>query len=63
MRLLLWLGLNSYTAPDGFKEFRGKLEELSKEKEEAINTQNFEKAAKIRDEEKKIKERIRKRKE
>ena len=35
-----------------------KLEELSQEKEEAVNTQNYEKAAKIRDLEKKIKEEL-----
>src|SRR5699024_6755758 len=50
--------LNSYTAPDGLKGLEERLEELAQEKEEAVNTQNFEKAAKIRDEEKKIKDEL-----
>ena len=48
--------IKSYVAPDGLKDLEEKLEELSQEKEEAVNTQNYEKAAKIRDMEKKIKE-------
>ena len=47
--------IQSYVAPDGLKDLEEKLEELSQEKEEAINTQNYEKAAKIRDMEKQIK--------
>ena len=54
--------INSYVAPDGLKDLEERLEELSQEKEEAINTQNFEKAAKIRDEEKKIKKELEKEK-
>lgn len=50
--------INSYVAPDELKSLEEKLEELSKEKEEAINTQNFEKAASIRDKERKIKEEL-----
>lgn len=50
--------LKSYTAPDGLKGLEERLEELAQEKEEAVNTQNFEKAAKIRDEEKKIKDKL-----
>ena len=50
--------IKSFVAPDGLKDLEEKLEELNQEKEEAINTQNYEKAAKIRDEEKKIKERL-----
>ncbi len=50
--------LKSFTAPDGLKGLEGKLEELSQEKEEAINTQNYEKAARIRDKEKKIKDEL-----
>ena len=42
--------------PDNIKELEDKLSKLSMEKEEAIATQDFEKAAKIRDEEKQIKE-------
>ena len=52
--------IKSYVAPDGLKDLEEKLEELSQEKEEAINTQNYEKAAKIRDMEKNIKEKLKK---
>lgn len=54
--------INSYVAPDGLKDLEEKLEELSQEKEEAINTQNFEKAAEIRDQERKIREELEKEK-
>ncbi|MDR7871437.1 MAG: ATP-dependent Clp protease ATP-binding subunit [Tissierellaceae bacterium] len=48
--------VKSYVAPDELKSLEEKLEELQKEKEEAINTQNYEKAAKIRDLERQTKE-------
>lgn len=48
--------IRSYIAPDDLKDLEEKLESLLQEKEEAINTQNYEKAANIRDEEKKTKE-------
>ena len=48
--------VKSYVAPDELKSLEDRLEELQKEKEEAINTQNYEKAAKIRDLEKQTKE-------
>ncbi|NLY44613.1 MAG: ATP-dependent Clp protease ATP-binding subunit [Tissierella sp.] len=48
--------VKSYVAPDELKSLEERLEELQKEKEEAINTQNYEKAAKIRDLEKQTKE-------
>ncbi len=44
------------TQPKGMLELETEIERLSKEKQEAINTQNFEKAAVLRDEEKKAKE-------
>jgi ATP-dependent Clp protease ATP-binding subunit ClpC len=50
--------INSYVAPDGLKDLEEKLEELLQEKEEAINTQNFEKAAQIRDKEKQIRKQL-----
>lgn len=50
--------LQAFTPPSDLKELEEKLEDLSKEKEEAVMNQNFEKAAKIRDEEQKIKEQI-----
>ncbi|SHH44359.1 ATP-dependent Clp protease ATP-binding subunit [Tepidibacter thalassicus] len=55
--------LKNYTPPKDIKELELKLETLSKEKEEAIRNQDFEKAAKIRDEEKDIKEKLEKTKE
>lgn len=54
--------LKSITAPDELKSIEEKLEELSQEKSEAINTQNYEKAAKIRDMEKKLKEELKNKK-
>ncbi|MGO1468574.1 MAG: ATP-dependent Clp protease ATP-binding subunit [Tissierella sp.] len=50
--------VRNYVAPDELKELETRLEELQQEKEEAINTQNYEKAASIRDEEKNIKEEL-----
>jgi ATP-dependent Clp protease ATP-binding subunit ClpC len=55
--------LQSITAPTDLKELEEKLEELSQEKEEAVSTQNFEKAAKIRDEEKRIRQELERRKD
>jgi len=55
--------LQAFTPPSGLKELEEKLEDLRKEKEEAIANQNFEKAAKIRDEEQKIRNQIEKEKE
>ena len=49
------LGLQ--TEPDDLKEKEKKLEKLQSEKQEAITAQDFEKAAKIRDEEKGIERR------
>lgn len=50
--------LRKYTAPDSIKILEEKLSRLSIEKEEAISNQDFEKAAKIRDEEKNSKEEL-----
>lgn len=50
--------LKSITTPDDLKSIEEKIEELSQEKSEAINTQNYEKAAHIRDMEKKLKEEL-----
>lgn len=50
--------VNSYTAPSELKTLEERLEELQQEKEEAINTQDYEEAAKIRDLEKKTKEEL-----
>ena len=50
--------INSYVAPVELKSLEERLEDLSQEKEEAINTQNYEKAAKIRDMERQVKEEL-----
>lgn len=52
------LRLTNYILPDDLKEQEQVLEELIKEKEEAINAQEYEKAAKLRDEEQKLKDTI-----
>ena len=48
--------LKSYTAPPSLKKLEEEVEKLKQEKEEAISTQDFEKAAKIRDKEKEKRE-------
>ncbi len=50
--------LANYVVPDDIKEGENRLQELIKEKEEAINAQEYEKAAQLRDEEQKLKEQI-----
>ena len=50
--------IKSLTKPESFKNLEKELDKKSKEKEEAIISQNFEKAAKIRDEEKELKAKI-----
>jgi ATP-dependent Clp protease ATP-binding subunit ClpC len=50
--------LQTFTAPPDLKELEDKLENLMKEKEEAVMNQNYEKAAQIRDEEQKCKDQI-----
>ena len=52
--------LASLTAPKEVKKIEDKLDELKKEKEDAINKQDFEKAAKLRDKEQKEKEKLEK---
>ncbi len=47
--------LKSFTAPPDLKQLEEKFEDLKKEKEDAIRCQEYEKAAKIRDEEQKLK--------
>lgn len=47
--------LKTFTAPPDVKELEEKVDKLSKEKEDSIRHQEFEKAAKIRDEEQKTK--------
>lgn len=50
--------LKAFTAPKDIKELEERLKTLREEKESAINAQEFEQAAKIRDSELEIKERI-----
>ncbi len=52
--------LTAHTAPHDLKDLEEDLGSLSKEKEAAITAQEFEKAAAIRDEERKLKEKIEK---
>ncbi|MDA8336508.1 MAG: ATP-dependent Clp protease ATP-binding subunit [Peptococcaceae bacterium] len=47
--------LKAFTAPPALKEMTDSLEEVRKEKEAAVNSQEFEKAAALRDREQKIK--------
>ena len=54
--------LKTYTEPDKIKKLEGKIEKLGKEKEEAIQVQDFEKAAELRDKERKEKEKLEKEK-
>ncbi len=54
------LRISSFTAPDSIKELENKLKQISSEKEEAIGSQDFERAAKLRDEEKKLRDEIEK---
>jgi ATP-dependent Clp protease ATP-binding subunit ClpC len=47
--------LKSFTAPPDLKKLEEQIEKLNKEKEDAIRSQEFEKAARIRDQEQKLK--------
>ncbi|MDF2677596.1 MAG: ATP-dependent Clp protease ATP-binding subunit [Bacillota bacterium] len=55
--------LKSSTAPKDLKELEDKLKEVNNEKRGAISNQNFEKAASLRDEEKKIQDELMSQKE
>lgn len=50
--------LQAFTAPPDLKEMESRLEDLHKEKEEAVMNQNYEKAAQIRDEEQTLKNQL-----
>ncbi|MDR1629077.1 MAG: ATP-dependent Clp protease ATP-binding subunit [Oscillospiraceae bacterium] len=52
--------LRSYTAPPDLKALENKIKELSQEKEAAVNAQDFERAAALRDEEGKLSEQLKK---
>ncbi|MDV2582698.1 ATP-dependent protease ATP-binding subunit ClpC [Alkalibacillus haloalkaliphilus] len=55
--------LRSYTAPPNLKELEQKLEEVKKEKDAAVQSQEFEKAASLRDKEQKLKDELAKTKD
>ena len=50
--------LASMTSPDNIKELEEKVENLENEKSSAVNEQDFERAAKLRDEQKEIREKL-----
>ncbi|HEY3363766.1 MAG TPA: ATP-dependent Clp protease ATP-binding subunit [Symbiobacteriaceae bacterium] len=50
--------LSTFVAPPDLKELESKLEEIRKEKEAAVQGQEFEKAARLRDKETKLKEEL-----
>lgn len=50
--------LKAYTVPNGLKQLEDELSQLQKEKEAAVNEQDFERAAEIRDSEKALREKI-----
>ena len=52
--------LKTYTEPDNLKELQEEITSISKDKEEAVRSQKFEKAAKLRDKEKELKEKYEK---
>ena len=52
--------LRTVTMPKNILDMENKIEKVSKEKEEAIISQSFEKAAKLRDEEKELKDKVNK---
>ena len=50
--------MKSYTQPDNIKKLEEELENIKKEKDEAIHTQDFEKAAKLRDSQQQLQEKL-----
>lgn len=55
--------LRTFTAPDELKDLENRVKELEAEKMSAVNSQDFETAAKLRDEEKQANEKLEKMKE
>lgn len=55
--------LRSYTTPPNLKELEQKLEEVRKEKDAAVQSQEFEKAASLRDHEQRLREEVEKTKD
>ena len=50
--------LSSLTEPEGLKELEERIAQLEKDKAEAVNSQDFERAARLRDEQKKLTEEL-----
>ena len=50
--------LKTYTEPDSLKQMQEEIDSITKDKEEAVRSQKFEKAAKLRDQEKALKEKF-----
>ena len=50
--------LKTYTEPDELKELQEEINNITKDKEEAVRSQKFEKAAKLRDKEKELKDKF-----
>lgn len=50
--------LNASTAPDDIKELENQIKQTAKEKDDAISAQEFEKAAKLRDKERELNEKL-----
>ena len=55
--------LKTYTEPDSLKKMQEEIEEIKKDKEEAVLNQKFENAAKLRDKEKELREKYQKEEE
>ena len=55
--------IKTYTEPENLKELQNKIEEVEKNKEEAVRIQKFEKAATLRDKEKELKQKFEKEEE
>ncbi len=55
--------LKSYTEPDNLKQMQEEIDRIAKDKEEAVRSQKFEKAASLRDEEKSLREKFKKEEE
>ena len=55
--------IKTYTEPNELKKLQEEIEKISKDKEEAVRSQKFEKAATLRDKEKELKEKLEKQEE
>ena len=55
--------LKTYTEPDNIKQMQEELERVSKDKEEAVRSQKFEKAANLRDRERELRQQVQKEEE